>query len=108
MHRMIVDRASAGRNIGGALLDWATKAAASKGCRWFRLDAWRTNEALHRYYENLSIVHGSPAERRVVASPCADEDRTRSRKDAVRGMRRTDRSSATRNPLIEGDCQPPR
>ncbi|MEU5725052.1 GNAT family N-acetyltransferase [Micromonospora sp. NPDC047738] len=41
----------AGRNIGGALLDWAARVAASRGCRWLRLDAWRTNEALHRYYE---------------------------------------------------------
>lgn len=56
VHRMIVDRASAGRNIGGALLDWAAEVAASKGCRWLRLDAWRANKDLHHYYERQGFV----------------------------------------------------
>ncbi|MEV6811820.1 GNAT family N-acetyltransferase [Micromonospora sp. NPDC051296] len=56
VHRMVVDRASAGRGIGGALLNWAAKVAASKGRRWLRLDAWRTNPALHGYYERQGFT----------------------------------------------------
>lgn len=56
VHRMVVDRNRSGQNIGGALLDWAAKVAASKGRRWLRLDAWRTNDALHRYYERQGFI----------------------------------------------------
>ena len=50
VHRMVVDRKVAGRNIGALLLDWATDLASQNGKRWLRLDAWRTNEALRSYY----------------------------------------------------------
>jgi GNAT superfamily N-acetyltransferase len=51
VHRMIVDRQTAGNDLGAALLDWAANLAAENGKRWLRLDAWRTNTKLHRYYE---------------------------------------------------------
>ena len=56
VHRMVVDRAMAGRNVGGLLLDWAAKITASRGRRWLRLDAWRTNTALHKYYERQGFT----------------------------------------------------
>jgi GNAT superfamily N-acetyltransferase len=56
VHRMVVDRAKAGRKTGAALLDWAAKVAASKGRRWLRLDAWRTNTALHGYYRSQGFT----------------------------------------------------
>lgn len=50
VHRMVVGRAAAGVDLGAALLDWASGRAAAEGKRWLRLDAWRTNEGLRRYY----------------------------------------------------------
>ena len=51
-HRMLVTRVEAGRHVGSALLDWASRRAAKAGKRWLRLDAWASNEQLHRYYLN--------------------------------------------------------
>ncbi|ROP31426.1 GNAT family N-acetyltransferase [Couchioplanes caeruleus] len=51
VHRMVVARSAAGNNVGGKLLDQAEKLAAARGKKWLRLDAWRTNEPLHAYYE---------------------------------------------------------
>lgn len=51
-HRMVVRREFAGASIGAALLDWASTRAATEGKKWLRLDAWRTNRDLHRYYES--------------------------------------------------------
>jgi GNAT superfamily N-acetyltransferase len=56
VHRMVVDRSRAGKEIGAALLEWSAKLAASKGRRWLRLDAWRTNAALHRYYQRQGFA----------------------------------------------------
>lgn len=57
VHRIIVPRHAAGEGIGGQLLDWAGILAASRGKRWLRLDAWKTNTALHRYYERQGFHH---------------------------------------------------
>jgi GNAT superfamily N-acetyltransferase len=51
VHRMIVRRSSAGRDVGRAMLDWCAREAARRGRTKLRLDAWRTNHSLHRYYE---------------------------------------------------------
>jgi GNAT superfamily N-acetyltransferase len=50
VHRMVVRRQAAGRELGSALLDWAAGRAERTGRRWLRLDAWRTNQALGDYY----------------------------------------------------------
>ena len=50
VHRMVVARDLGGRNLGAAMLDWAGRHAQRHGKPWVRLDAWRTNTALHRYY----------------------------------------------------------
>ncbi|MFD1658110.1 GNAT family N-acetyltransferase [Streptomyces caeni] len=49
LHRMAVSRSAAG--VGVRLLDWAAERAAAQGKRWLRLDAWKDNEGLHRYYK---------------------------------------------------------
>lgn len=78
VHRMIVRRAAAGADLGSRLLDWANDLAGSTGHRWLRLDAWKTNEALHRYYERQGFARlrtmdlpqrgsGALFERRVAA-----------------------------------------
>lgn len=57
VHRMIVSRRNAGRGLGNSLLDRAAEKAAEQGKRWLRLDAWQTNEALHRYYKRQGFAH---------------------------------------------------
>jgi GNAT superfamily N-acetyltransferase len=56
VHRMIVRRSQAGRNLGGAILDWAADQAWHRGKRWLRLDAWRTNATLADYYRNQGFA----------------------------------------------------
>jgi len=56
VHRLVVGRKYAGRNIGARLLDWAaTRAAREYGALWARVDVWNTNKALHAYYEQLAF-----------------------------------------------------
>ncbi|MFF9406137.1 GNAT family N-acetyltransferase [Streptomyces anandii] len=51
VHRMAVSRRAAGGGVGDWLLTWATDRAAAQSKRWLRLDAWKDNEGLHRYYK---------------------------------------------------------
>lgn len=80
LHRMVVDRSAAGKNVGRMLLDWAERIAASRGKPLLRLDAWRTNTALHAYYRGqgfdavrvVDLSHrgsGALFERRVRDTP---------------------------------------
>ena len=51
VHRLVVARSYGGRGLGSSLLNWAgNRAAISYGARWIRIDVWKTNTALHRYY----------------------------------------------------------
>jgi GNAT superfamily N-acetyltransferase len=50
IHRMITSRQASGRDLGAAMLDWAARQAVQAAKVWLRLDAWRTNTALHDYY----------------------------------------------------------
>ncbi|MEW2523163.1 GNAT family N-acetyltransferase [Actinacidiphila alni] len=56
VHRMAVSRHCAGAGIGSMLLDWAAERAAAAGKAWLRLDAWKDNPGLHRYYEAEGFV----------------------------------------------------
>lgn len=51
VHRLTLVRAAAGHGIGSRLLDFAGEQAEQAGLPWLRLDAWTTNERLHRYYQ---------------------------------------------------------
>lgn len=55
--KLTVSRSYGGRNLGGRLLTWAGDRAHRAGARWLRLDAWTTNEPLHRYYEQQGFTH---------------------------------------------------
>lgn len=57
LHRLVVDRVAAGRHLGVAVLDWASRRAAAAGVRWLRLDAWASNTDLHRYYTDHGWIH---------------------------------------------------
>ncbi|MEV5550759.1 GNAT family N-acetyltransferase [Streptomyces sp. NPDC052309] len=50
VHDLAVSRRAAGQSLGARLLDWAGAVAAGRGKRWLRLEAWKTNPLLHRYY----------------------------------------------------------
>ncbi|MEW2315210.1 GNAT family N-acetyltransferase [Streptomyces bauhiniae] len=56
VHRMAISREAAGGGIGGRLLDWAADRAAWQGKGWLRLDAWKDNEGLHRYYKGAGFT----------------------------------------------------
>ncbi|MGH3830955.1 MAG: GNAT family N-acetyltransferase [Pseudonocardiaceae bacterium] len=57
IHRMIIDRASAGRDVGSTLIDHAARLAQRNGRARLILDAWTTNEALHQYYHCQGFRH---------------------------------------------------
>jgi predicted N-acetyltransferase YhbS len=57
LHRMIVPRRAGGSDLGQRLVDWASERAADAHLDWVRLDAWKTNTALHRYYRQLGFEH---------------------------------------------------
>jgi GNAT superfamily N-acetyltransferase len=50
LHRMITEPAAKGVELGSALIDWAARRAVDAGCKWIRLDAWRSNPGLWKYY----------------------------------------------------------
>jgi len=50
VHRMVVEGPARGCELGSALLDWAARRAQRDGRTWLRLDAWKSNPGLHRYY----------------------------------------------------------
>ncbi|MFB4196295.1 GNAT family N-acetyltransferase [Streptomyces carpaticus] len=56
VHRMAVSRRPASRGAGAVMLDWAANRAASAGKQWLRLDAWKDNPGLHRYYEAQGFI----------------------------------------------------
>jgi GNAT superfamily N-acetyltransferase len=50
LHRMVTEPIAKGFELGSALIDWAARRADESGCKWVRLDAWRSNPGLWRYY----------------------------------------------------------
>lgn len=52
VHRMIVHPSYRGQHIGSALLDFASSLAERQDLQFVRLDAWRTNTDLHRFYQS--------------------------------------------------------
>lgn len=50
VHRMAVSRAESGQKVGAVMLDWAAGLARKAGKPLLRLDAWKDNGGLHRYY----------------------------------------------------------
>jgi ribosomal protein S18 acetylase RimI-like enzyme len=57
VHRVIVNREYAGRQVGAQLIDWASlRAAREYGARQTRIDVWTTNDALHDYYRRIGFT----------------------------------------------------
>lgn len=55
--KLAVRRDLAGTELGALLLAWAGDRAYRTGATWVRLDAWKTNERLHRYYLDRGWSH---------------------------------------------------
>lgn len=47
----------AGQELGVLITDWASDYAYRRGCKFVRLDAWKTNEGLHAYYADRGWKH---------------------------------------------------
>jgi ribosomal protein S18 acetylase RimI-like enzyme len=57
IHRLVVDRAYAGLDLGGTMIDWAVQREFdSRTVDWVRVDVWTRNKALHAYYERQGFV----------------------------------------------------
>jgi GNAT superfamily N-acetyltransferase len=57
IHRLVVGRPYAGRDLGGVMIDWAVqRQCAVRPVEWVRVDVWTTNSHLHDYYERQGFV----------------------------------------------------
>jgi GNAT superfamily N-acetyltransferase len=57
IHRLVVSRAYAGRELGGLMIDWAVQRELRKRpVEWVRVDVWSTNSGLHDYYERQGFI----------------------------------------------------
>jgi hypothetical protein len=57
LHRMIVALSARGSGLDLLMLNLADRLAARSGRSLLRLDAWRTNTALHAYYASVGFKH---------------------------------------------------
>ena len=57
VHKLAVSRASAGRRIGDAIVEWADATAAAADRDYLRLDCLRDNPGIRAYYERLGFEH---------------------------------------------------
>lgn len=57
LHGTVVGSWASGLGIGSSIHDFACRLAAADGKRWLRLDAWKTNPALHAIYVNDGFEH---------------------------------------------------
>src|SRR6266508_4917694 len=55
--KMIVARSHAGRDLGDALMNWASLRARGMGKRWMRIDVRRDTKRLHRYYLDRGWIY---------------------------------------------------
>ncbi|GAB2815118.1 hypothetical protein GCM10027176_19700 [Actinoallomurus bryophytorum] len=57
VHRLVVSRAYAGRDLGGLMIDWAVqRELRTRHVEWVRVDVWSTNSGLHDYYERQGFI----------------------------------------------------
>lgn len=55
VHSLAIRNHVRGHQIGAGLLQWAQGQIADRGRRYIRLDCWKENAMLCRYYENLGF-----------------------------------------------------
>ncbi|NQX70235.1 GNAT family N-acetyltransferase [Paenibacillus alba] len=57
LHRFVVRRTQAGRNIGQYMLKWIEEYVKTQNKRYVRLDCMATNEALNGYYRKQNFTY---------------------------------------------------
>lgn len=57
LHKLIVSRSYAGRELGHRILDWASDRTARAGGLWVRINVWSSNIALQEYWRNQGFEH---------------------------------------------------
>ncbi|MBV2367127.1 GNAT family N-acetyltransferase [Streptomonospora nanhaiensis] len=57
LYKFIIGPAHRGTGLGDALLDWACAEAEGRGKALLRLDCWRENKSLQRYYLDRGFHH---------------------------------------------------
>lgn len=57
IHRMVIDRAAAGRGVGAELINHAVRLAQRDGRDRLVLDAWTSNDRLHKYYRSQGFEY---------------------------------------------------
>jgi GNAT superfamily N-acetyltransferase len=60
-HKVTVDRAHGGHDLGVELLDWAGTKAADEGADWLRVDVWTTNERLRTTTSSRASPTSAPS-----------------------------------------------
>lgn len=55
VHALAIRNHVRGHSLGTRLLDWAQSHIAAQGRKYIRLDCWKENARLRRYYENLGF-----------------------------------------------------
>jgi GNAT superfamily N-acetyltransferase len=55
--KLAIARDRAGHRFGELILRWTVDFAARQGTDWARLDAWRTNHQLHRWYRQAGWTY---------------------------------------------------
>ncbi|MFG1755914.1 GNAT family N-acetyltransferase [Streptosporangium sandarakinum] len=57
LYKLMITERYRGTGLGDELLDWACEQAEARGKRWLRLDCWRDNQGLQRYYLRRGFEH---------------------------------------------------
>ena len=57
LYKLLLAREYGGQGIGSDICDWSVDQAARRGLPWLRLDVWRTNTGLQRYYLDQGFDH---------------------------------------------------
>ncbi|GAA3165729.1 hypothetical protein GCM10010466_65670 [Planomonospora alba] len=57
LYKFMITGRCRGTGLGDELLDWACAQAEQEGKRWLRLDCWRDNYGLQRYYLERGFTH---------------------------------------------------
>lgn len=57
LYKLMITERYRGTGLGDELLDWASAQADQQGKRWLRLDCWRENRGLQRYYMRRGFTH---------------------------------------------------
>ncbi|MFC5822483.1 GNAT family N-acetyltransferase [Nonomuraea insulae] len=57
LYKLLLARDRAGEGLGADIVNWSVDQAAQRGFPWLRLDVWKTNHGLQRYYLEQGFAH---------------------------------------------------